>query len=191
MRNLHKVLPFVMTVASATAPATAAERVVEGVSLPETCAVAGKTLALNGAGLRTATIFNVRVWVGAFYAPAPVRSEADALASPGPLRFEFHFLRDVSQARGAEAWRWQFQQSNQHAYGGLAQDVETLARAFGPIQAGTVQAVELVEGESLVYEDGALKARIPGRDFQVAFLSMFFGPKPPMESLKRAFLGPA
>ena len=62
-------LLFVMTAASAAA------KEVEGVAIPDQTTVAGKTLALNGAGLRTATILNVRVWVGAFYAPSARRSQ--------------------------------------------------------------------------------------------------------------------
>lgn len=164
-------------------------RTVENVDVPETAAAAGKTLPLNGAGLRTATVFNVKVWVGAFYAPAPIASEGEALSSAGPLRFDFRFVRKVGRARGAEAWRWQFAESNQYAYEGLKKDVETLALAFGPIENGTVQTVVLTDGETLVLEDDVEKARIPGRDFQKAFLSVFFGPKPPMESLKQALLG--
>lgn len=169
------------------APAVA--RVVEGVDVPETVIVAGKTLSLNGAGLRRATVFNVKVWVGAFYAPAPIKDEGGALASAGPLRFDFHFVRKIGQARGAEAWRWQFSESNQHAYDGLKEDVETLAGAFGPIDSGTVQTVTFLGEDTAVSEDGVEKSRILGRDFQKAFLSVFFGPKPPMESLKRALLG--
>ncbi len=184
MKSIFVFLVFTMTVASAAA------RELEGVSLPETREVAGRALSLNGAGLRTATILNVKVWVGAFYAPAPLRTPEAVFASSGPLRFDFVFVRDVSRERGAEAWRWQFGQSNQHAYPDLKKDVETLAGAFGPIKKGTVQTVSLTPGETLVYENDVLKARIPGRDFQEAFLSVFVGPKPPSESLKKAFLSP-
>ena len=128
-----------MTFASATASATARE--LYGVQVPETKTVAGKALALNGAGLRTWSILNIKVWVGAFYAPAPIHSMEEALASPGPLRFDFNFVRDLSQAQGAKAWRFQFGESNQNTYPDLKKDVETLATAFGPIKKGTLQTV--------------------------------------------------
>ena len=43
--------------------------------------------------------------------------------------------------------------------------------------------------DTLVYDSGELKGTIRGRDFQRAFLSLWFGSKPVMPELKAALLG--
>jgi hypothetical protein len=51
------------------------------------------------------------------------------------------------------------------------------------------QTVEFVGTTTRVIENGQLKGTINGRDFQKAFLSLWFGSNPVMPSLKSALLG--
>jgi hypothetical protein len=43
--------------------------------------------------------------------------------------------------------------------------------------------------DTLVYDNETLKGTIPGRNFQKAFLSLWFGSKPIQADLKSALLG--
>ena len=112
-----------------------------------------------------------------------------ALASPGPLAFTFTFLQGVGQGQVTEAWNAQFKASATYQYAGLAADQAKFVAFFGPLKKGGVEMVEIVGTETRVYDGGSLKGTIQGRDFQKAFLSMWFGPQPVMPSLKKTLLG--
>jgi hypothetical protein len=153
--------------------------------------VAGETLPLNGAGVRTVTLafIPIKAYVASFYAPAPLRSETAVLASPGPLQFNFTFLQGVGRGQVTEAWNAQFQASATYTYAGLAADQAKFVALFGPLKKGGVDTVEIVGNTTRVYDGGALKGTISGRNFQKAFLSLWFGSNPVQPSLKSALLG--
>lgn len=164
---------------------------IEGVSVPPSLPVAGQALPLNGAGLRTFSLVLVpiKIYVAAFYSPSPLRSEAAVQSTPGPLGFTFTFLRNVGQSDVAKAWQSQFQASNTHTYPGLQKDVATFVSMFGPLSSGGVQMVQLNGTDTLVFDQGKLKGTIPGRDFQLTFLSLWFGQNAVSPDLKSALLG--
>jgi hypothetical protein len=163
----------------------------EGVNVPEQTTVAGKPLKLNGAGVRTVTLafIPIKAYVAAFYAPSKVGSEGAVEKSPGPLKFTFTFLQGVNQGQVTQAWNAQFKASASHDYPGLAKDQEQFVKFFGPLSKMGVESVELVGDDTLVYDDGTLKGTVKGKDFQKAFLSMWFGSRPVMTSLKSSLLG--
>src|SRR5262245_12146751 len=75
-----------------------------GVSFPDQTQVAGTTLALNGLGLRQATVMKVNVYVAALYV-AQVSSDAGAiLSAPSPKQLVLQFVRDVGASDLAKAW---------------------------------------------------------------------------------------
>ena len=164
---------------------------IEGVSVPSQVTVSGKTLPLIGAGLRTVVllVIPVKAYVAAFYAPSPLRSEQAVLSSPGPLKFTFTFLQGVGQGQVTQAWTAQFQQSATYSYPGLASDQSAFIAMFGPLKKGGVESVVLEGDATRVYDEGALKGTINGRNFQKAFLSLWFGSNPVMPELKNALLG--
>jgi len=164
---------------------------IEGVNVPAQTTVAGKTLALNGAGVRTVTLafVPIKAYVASFYSPTPLRTEKDVLASPGPLQFNFTFLQGVGQGQVTDAWNAQFKQSASYTYPGLASDQAKFVAMFGPLKKGGVETVEINGDVTNVYDGGTLKGTIPGKDFQKAFLSLWFGSNPVMPSLKSDLLG--
>lgn len=186
---MRLLFPAVLALTVLLPPARALT--LEGVTVPPQKTVAGQTLSLNGAGVRTVKLafIPIKAYVAAFYAPAPLRSEQAVLASPGPLQFQFTFLQGVNQGQVTDAWNAQFQASVTAPYAGLKADQAKFVSFFGPLQKGGVETVELVGSDTLVYDNGTLKGTIPGRDFQKAFLSMWFGSNPVMPSLKTALLG--
>jgi hypothetical protein len=153
---------------------------IQGVVVPPAAQVSGQNLALNGAGLRTFSLLLVpiKIYVAAFYTPVPLRSEAAVLASPGPMQFSFTFLRAVGASDVAKAWSSQF-----------ANSVTYFVGMFGSLQQGGVQMVQIVGTDTLVYDQGTLKGTIAGRDFQKAFLSLWFGSDPVASDLKSSLLG--
>ncbi len=164
---------------------------IQGVAVPPKVEVAGDTLQLNGAGLRTFSLVMVpiKIYVAAFYAPEPLRSASAVTASPGPFQFDFTFLRDVGQSDVTRAWSSQFAQSVSYTYPGYDRDRDAFIGMFGPLKNGGVERVQFVGTNTLVYDSGTLKGTIAGRDFQKSFLSLWFGSKPVAPDLKAALLG--
>ena len=185
MKNLSAVLAILLAMPFARALE------IQGVSVPPTAQVAGQSLPLNGAGLRTFTLLLVpiKIYVAAFYTPGPLRSEAEVLASPGPMQFTFTFLRAVGASDVTEAWTSQFANSVTYTYPGYKKDRDSFIGMFGALQQGGVQMVQFIGTDTLVYDQGLLKGTIAGRDFQKAFLSLWFGSNPVSPDLKSALLG--
>jgi hypothetical protein len=185
---MKKILPIL---AILMAPAFAGAVEIQGVKVPPSVQVNGQTLPLNGAGLRTFSLLMVpiKIYVAAFYAPGPLKSEAEVLASPGPMEFSFTFLRAVDASDVAKAWSSQFAASVSHTYAGYEKDRDAFVGMFGALQQGGVQVVRFVGTDTVVFDQGTQKGTIPGRDFQRAFLSMWFGSNPVATDLKTALLG--
>ncbi|MGI4747725.1 MAG: chalcone isomerase family protein [Janthinobacterium lividum] len=72
-------------------PAAAATKA--GVTMPDTMEVAGKTLVLNGIGVRSFTMLHIRGYVGALYLPQKTTSATAALAEQGPKALFMQFVR--------------------------------------------------------------------------------------------------
>lgn len=171
----------------ATRPLSAIE--VQGVNVPATETVSGRELKLNGAGVRSATVLRVKVYVASFYAPEPLGSEKEVMASKGPLKFNFTFLRGFPKEKVTQAWEWQFEQSGDHPYPDFQKDKARFISAFGALKKFGVETVE-IEGDTVrVIDQGELRETIVSKDFKKIFLSLWFGQKPVQASLKDALLG--
>lgn len=168
-----------------TLPAFAAE--FEGVKLRDKINCGGTELPLVAAGLRDATIFNIRVYVLAMYAPKVVTSLSDPSIDARPMCFEVHYLRDVEKEKVDEAWEYQFKESSEYLYPKLADDIRLLQKFFGKIEAEKgVHLFELLPESTKVYETGAYKGEIPGKEFGKNFISLFYGKNPPTKGLKKS-----
>jgi len=166
-------------------------REIQGVRIPPTIQLAGQRLLLNGAGLRTFTFLMVpiKIYVASFYTPTMIRSAATALEGSAPMEFDFTFLRAVGQGDVTKAWSSQFDQSVSYTYPGYVRDRDAFIGMFGPLQNLGVEQVQFVGTNTVVFDQGMRKGSIPGRDFQKAFLSLWFGSKPVASDLQRALLG--
>lgn len=170
-----------------TLPAFAAE--VDGVKLKDKMLCGGVELPLVAAGLRDATIFNIRVYVLAMYAPAVVTSLKDPGIEKRPMCFEVHYLRDVEKKKVDEAWEFQFKESSMYAYPKMKDDIKLLQKYFGEIEKNKgVHLFELLEDTTKVYETGTYKGEIPGKEFSKNFISLFYGDNPPTKDLREALM---
>jgi hypothetical protein len=168
-------------------PVFAAE--VDGVKLKDKMNCGGVELPLVAAGLRDATIFNIRVYVLAMYAPAQVTSLTDPNVEKRPMCFEVHYLRDVEKAKVDEAWEYQFKESSEYEYPKLKDDIKLLQNFFGEIKKEKgIHLFELLENSTKVYETGVYKGEIPGKEFGKNFISVFYGKNPPTKKLREALM---
>src|SRR5438067_9930660 len=90
------------------APAIARE--LAGVTMPDTASVAGKTLKLNGMGLRTKWFF--KVYVAGLYLENPTRSAEAAVSADQVKRVELRLLRDLDRGKITEAISEGFEQNS-------------------------------------------------------------------------------
>ena len=164
---------------------------IQGVNIPPTVTVDGVSLALNGAGLRTFKLLMVpiKVYVAALYTPTPLRSGGAVDASTGPLQFDFTFLRAVGREDVAKAWSAQFNQSVSYTYPCYEKDRDAFVSMFGALPEGGVEQVRFVGTNTVISDCGTVRGTIPGRNFQKAFLSLWFGPKPVSHKLRDRLLG--
>ena len=186
---MKKFLIVLVALLGMSLPGVALE--IQGVTVPPQVQVAGNSLQLNGAGLRTFTLLMVpiRIYVAAFYTPAALRTAEAVMASAGPMQFDFTFLRAVGQSDVSKAWTSQFAQSVSYTYPGYEKDRDAFIAMFGPLSSGGVEQVRFVGTNTVIYDQGTKKGTIPGRDFQKSFLSLWFGSNPVAADLKSALLG--
>lgn len=164
---------------------------IEGVQVPEKTTLSGTSLSLNGTAVRVFRWLGipVKIYVAAFYTPAPLRSAQEVMASPGPMQLDFTFLRDVSKDQVAEAWSKQISESVDFTYDGFDSDRDRFVSMFGALKSGGTQTVQFVGPDTIIIDQGTKKGTITGRNFQRAFLSMWFGGTPVSPEIKAGLLG--
>jgi hypothetical protein len=164
---------------------------VEGVQVSEKVSVADTQLSLNGTAVRVFRWLGipVKIYVAAFYTPAPLRSAKEVMASSGPMQFDFTFLRDVSKNQVAEAWSKQIAESVDFTYGSFDADRDRFVGMFGALKSGGTQTVQFVGEDTVIIDQGVKNGTIAGRNFQKAFLSMWFGENPVSPEIKAGLLG--
>lgn len=159
-----------------------------GVRLADTATVGGKTLKLNGLGLRKKAIF--KVYVGGLYLEAPSKDAAAILAADAPRRMVMHFLRGVEKAKLVEAFAEGFEANAKDKVAGLKADIEKLYAALGDVKDGDEWVFTYTPGAGTVVTAGGKdSAAIGSKEFADALFSLWLGPKPPTEDLKKGLLG--
>lgn len=169
------------------APAAALE--IAGVTLPDTVAVNGQQLQLNGAGVRKK--FIIKVYVGALYVEHKAHDGASLVAAEGPRQMLMHFLyKEVEKEKLVEAWREGFANNSAANLAALRQRLDTFCGWWPSMKSGERALMTYVPGVGTRVEiNGAQVGVVPGKDFADALLAVWVGPKPPTEDLKRGVLG--
>lgn len=180
------MLQTLMLLATLAVPqADAAE--LAGVTMPDTATVAGKSLVLNGMGLREK--FFIDVYVGGLYLPAKTKDAASAISQDVPKRIKMHFIySEVSKEKLTGAFDDGFD-----AVGARESQASGLAKLNAMME--TVKSGETI---TLDYEPGVgshisvkgvKKGTIAGVEFMQALWGVYLGPSPPTGALKKGLLG--
>jgi len=179
---------FALAFALMAATCMAAE--VAGVKVDDKATVGGKELVLNGAGLRTRTIF--KVYVAGLYLPAKTSDAANAL-SASARRIDLHLMRNLSADQLLEALNDGLKENNSEAeLAAIKPQVSELAaimKAFKPVKEGDVVALEYADGVTRVLLGGEAKGTIAGEPFNRALMKVWLGDHPVQSDLKKALLG--
>lgn len=167
--------------------AQAAER--DGVKLPDTQKVDGKTLVLNGIGIREATIFNVSVYFAGLYLEKKT-NKPKAIINGGTKRILMRFVRDVDKDSIVDAYQDGFENNAKDKMKGLQKRVDQLKSYMAAMKDGDMMSVTYIPGKGTFTEvKGKPKGPIPGDDFAKVLFMIFFGEDPPNSDLKKGMLG--
>lgn len=179
-----------LILALAAAPAAAGEA--GGVRFDERATVAGDTLTLNGAGVRTRLMF--KVYAMGLYLPARTGDAATALATSGARRLHLVLLRDLEAAQFADALIDGL--ANNHGSAQLAalqpaiDSLRSTLQALGKAPKGTVVQLDAVAGGTRLSINGQPRgADIADAALFPALMRIWLGDQPADAELKRALLG--
>jgi len=160
-----------------------------GVELPDQVTVGGKTLELNGMGVRKKLV--IKVYVAGLYLESRSQDPTAIVGSDAIKRVVMHFATDkATKKRMDEAWREGFEANSPDAYAGLADRVATFMDFFGDMKDGDEIVLTVTPGSGTQAElNGEDKGTIAGDDFGAALLRVWLGDHPPSEDLKEGLLG--
>ena len=160
---------------------------VAGVKLPDTVEVDGKTLKLNGAGVRKKF---VKVYVGALYVETPSKDASTLLASTQIKSMRLHMLRDVKGSSVSGAIADGFSRNSKAAMPQLQSRLDQLAKMIPDVSEGeTIELTWIPDKGTQVIVRGTTAGTVTGRDFADALFAVWLGPDPVQADLKLALLG--
>jgi hypothetical protein len=170
----------------AAALALAAE--LAGVKVPDSIEAGGKTLKLNGAGLRKKVVF--KVYVAGLYLEHPGKDAAAVVSSDEVKSIRLHILRTLDAAKITEAISEGFERNSRAQMASLKARLERFNAMFPNVVEGDEIVMTYVPGKgTVVTAKGAEKGVVEGKDFADALFSVWLGANPVQEDLKKALLG--
>lgn len=159
-----------------------------GVTLPDSTQVAGKTLVLNGAGLRTK--FVVKVYVAGLYLEQKSSDPNAILKSDSPKRLVMHFVRDVSKQQMTDAFQESFEKNSPNEAKSMKADIDKMFAGLEDLKEGNEMVFTYVPGTGTTMSiNGKDKVTIADKAFAPVLFSIWLGPKPPNGDLKKGLLG--
>jgi hypothetical protein len=181
-----KLLLFASFCLAAAAIASAGE--LAGVKLPDTEVIEGKTLKLNGAGLRKKVVF--KVYVAGLYLESPSKDAAGVVTSDQIKSIRLHILRSLEASKITEAITEGFERNSAAQMGALKVRLDRFNAMFPNVKEGDEIAMTYVPGKgTVVAAKGAEKGVVEGKDFADALFAVWLGANPVQEDLKKALLG--
>lgn len=193
MRDIPKgsIATLILAAWLAGVPALAVGMEVAGVQVPEQLTEGGRTLVLNGAGLRTK--FVVKVYVAALYVSAKSQSAAALIESGEPRRLRLRLLRDVDSnsldAALQSGLRDNIGKQELAALQPRVARLSALMAEIGTAREGDVIDLDFDADGVTLTDNGAQRGRIDDPAFARALLQVWLGDDPAQSSLKKALLG--
>jgi hypothetical protein len=159
-----------------------------GVTLPDTAQVGGKTLVLNGMGIRTK--FMVKVYIAGLYLEQKSSDPAAIIKADAPRQIVMKFVHLASKSQMSDAFEESFNDNDPNAAKTLKPDVDRLLAALEPVKDGDQMVFTYVPGTGTTMSiNGQDKLTIAGPAFGQLIMSVWLGPKPPNANLKKGLLG--
>jgi len=159
-----------------------------GVTLPDTAQAGGRTLVLNGLGLRKK--YMVKVYVGGLYLEQKSSDPGAILKSDAPKRIVMHFVRGVSKSQIVDAFSESFGDNSPDAKQTMKAEIDQFFGALDAVKDGDEISLTYVPGTgTTVVINSKEKLTIASPAFAPVLFSVWLGPKPPSQDLKTGLLG--
>jgi hypothetical protein len=188
MKNSFLTLSLLTCLALVAAPRAEA-RELEGITLPETVSVGGKTLQLNGLGARQATFLKINVYVAGLYVEKTSQDGAAIIKSPELKKIEMKFMRNVDAEKLRGAWDESLEKNCDKDCADVKDAYEKLKKYMSDMKTGDTMAFTFMPDGVQVDLQGNKAGVIPGDRFSKILLSTWLGDHPPNGGLKDGMLG--
>jgi hypothetical protein len=161
----------------------------EGVSMPDVREVNGTRMELNGIGLRTFSMFRIKIYVAGLYLEQRSNSPDEILRSPNMKLLDFQFLRDVDAEDARKAWKESFERNCKAPCYLDPREVQRFLAAIPSVRKGD-ESIFLFTSQGLhVTFNNKSMGDIPDLHFAELILGTFIGAVPPTPRLKWELLG--
>lgn len=162
---------------------------ISGVRLPEQVTLQGKTLKLNGTGLRQATILKINVYAAGLYLEKS-SGDGEAIANSDQTKsIEMVFMRDVSAKQMADAFQEGFDKNCVAGCAELKPDISKLQGLMKDLKKGDSMAFHFLADSVEVLIRGQKAGSIGDKAFSLQLIRCWIGKNPPNAGLKEGFLG--
>ena len=184
-----KVFLLVIAIAALTLTtdhALAAE--ISGVKLPDQVTVQGKTLKLNGLGLRQATFLKINAYAAGLYLENTMH-DGEAIANSDQTKsIEMVFMRDVTAKQMSDAFQEGFDKNCIAGCAELKQYITKLQGLLKDMKKGDTMAYHFLTDGVEVVSRGQKSGKIGDKAFSHQLPRVWIGKNPPNQELKDGFL---
>jgi hypothetical protein len=170
------------------AAASAAD--ISGIRLPDQITLQGKTLKLNGTGLRQATILKINVYAAGLYLEKSSGDGETIANSDQTKSIEMVFMRDVSAKQMADAFQEGFEKNCVAGCAELKPDITKLQGLMKDLKKGDSMAFHFLTDSVEVLIRGQKAGTVGDKAFSHQLIRCWIGKNPPNAGLKEGFLGP-
>lgn len=181
-----RIALVLLSVAAFALPLLAGEAA--SVKMPDTITVEGKALKLNGIGLRKKLMF--KVYVAGLYIETPTKAPEAIITSDQIKRMALHILRNLKASQVTEAIEEGFEKNSRSQMAALSDRLKKFSSLFSDVVEGDeIQMTYIPNKGTSVSIKGAEKGTVEGKDFADALFSVWLGPNPVQEDLRKALVG--
>lgn len=170
-----------------TLKASAAE--ISGMKLPDQVTVEGKTLKLNGAGLRQATILKINVYAAGLYLENSSKDPEAIANSDQSKSIEMVFMREVSAKQMAEAFQEGFEKNCVADCARFKPDIGKLEGLMKDMKKGDAMAYHFLPDRVEVMIRGQKVGSVGDKGFSQQLIRCWIGKNPPNAGLKEGLVG--
>lgn len=162
---------------------------VHGVKMPDSAAVEGKPLKLNGMAVRTKTFLNIKVYVAGLYLEALSDHPDQIIASDSVRRIQMQMTHNAPKERLADEIR-DGVKHNAKDMAPLKERLDRFLSGVPDLKEGQALSITYVPGKGTsITGAGGSEVTVPGKDFADAVFSAWLGKNPLDDDLKKRLLG--